>query len=45
VLKVENPQFVKAISSVFVTDKPASGGKQPDGQKMLCAYLGEANHP
>jgi len=45
VLKVENPELVKAINSVFVTVEPAAGGKQPSGQKMLYAYLGEANHP
>jgi hypothetical protein len=45
VLKVENPELVKAIDSVFVTVEPAAGGKQPSGQKMLYAYLGEANHP
>jgi len=45
VLKVENPELVKQINSVFVTLEPASGGKQPTGQKMLYAYLGKANHP
>jgi len=45
VLKVENPQLVKAISSVFITVEPAAGGNQPDGRKMLYAYLGQANHP
>ena len=45
VLKVENPELVKEINSVFVTVEPAAGGKQPSGQKMLYAYLGEANHP
>jgi hypothetical protein len=45
VLKVENPDLVNAISSVFVTAEPAAGGKQPSGQKMLYAYLGDANHP
>src|SRR5271169_3832113 len=45
VLKVENPELVRQISSVFVTVEPAAGGKQPSGQKMLYAYLGEANHP
>lgn len=45
VLKVENPEMVKEISSVFVTGEPTAGGKQPSGQKMLYAYLGEANHP
>jgi hypothetical protein len=45
VLIVENPELVKGINSVFVTVEPASGSKQPKGQKMLYAYLGEANHP
>ena len=45
VLKVDNPELVKEISSVFVTAEPSAGGKQPSGQKMLYAYLGEANHP
>jgi hypothetical protein len=45
VLKVENPELVKQINSVFVTVEPTAGGKQPSGQKMLYAYLGEANHP
>ncbi len=45
VLKVENPQLIKEISSVFVTSEPSAGGKQPTGQKMLYAYLSEFNHP
>jgi hypothetical protein len=45
VLKVENPELVKEIDSVFVTVEPAAGGKQPSGQKMLFAYLRDANHP
>ena len=45
VLKVENPELVKAISSIFVTVEPAADVKQPSGQKMLYAYLGDANHP
>ena len=45
VLKVDNPEQVKELSSVFVTSEPAAGGKQPSGQKMLYAYLGQANHP
>jgi hypothetical protein len=44
IMKVENPELVKQISSVFVTVEPAAGGKQPSGQKMLYAYLGQANH-
>jgi hypothetical protein len=45
VLKVDSPELVKEISSVFVTVEPTAGAKQPSGQKMLYAYLGEANHP
>jgi len=45
VLKVENPELVNQINSVFVTVGPAAGGKQPTGQRMLYTYLGEANHP
>jgi hypothetical protein len=45
VLNVENPELVKDINSVFVTIEPLVGGKQPTGQKMLYAYLGQANHP
>jgi hypothetical protein len=29
VMKVENPELVKSINSVFVTAEPAAGGKQP----------------
>jgi hypothetical protein len=45
VLRVDNPELVKAINSVFVTVEPAAGGKQPSGQKLLYAYLGRPNHP
>ena len=45
VLKVENPELVNQISSVFVTVQPTAGDKQPSGHKMLYAYLGAANHP
>ena len=45
VLRVQNPELVKEVSSVFVTTESAAGSKQPSGQKMLYAYLGEANHP
>ena len=45
VLRVQNPELVKEVSSVFVTTEAAAGSKQPSGQKMLYAYLGEANHP
>ena len=45
VLRVDNPELIKAISSVFVTIDPATGSREPSGQKMLYAYLAEANHP
>lgn len=45
VLKVENPDLVKGINSVFVTVESATGSKQPNGQKMLYAYLGKTNYP
>jgi hypothetical protein len=45
VLKVDNPELVKEINAVFITANPAAGGTEPRGQKMLYAYLGEANHP
>jgi hypothetical protein len=45
VLKVDNPELVKEINSVFVTAEPMAGGKQPSGQKMLYANLGGTHHP
>jgi hypothetical protein len=45
VLKVENPELVKQISSAFITAEPGLGSKHPSGQKMLYAYLGAPNHP
>ncbi|MGC1452435.1 MAG: hypothetical protein WA830_20595 [Candidatus Sulfotelmatobacter sp.] len=45
VLKVDSPELVKQISAVFVRSGLTTGQKEPSGQKMLYAYLGEANHP
>jgi cell division protein FtsB len=45
VLKVDDPELVKKLNSVYVTSEPAAGSKQASGQKMLYAYLGQANHP
>lgn len=45
VLKVDDPELVKKLDSVYVTSEPANGSKQASGQKMLYAYLGNANHP
>jgi len=44
-LKVEDPRLVSEIDSVFVTIEPMGGAKKPSGQRMMYAYLGEANHP
>jgi hypothetical protein len=45
VLQVDDPELVKKLKSVYVTSQPANGSKQASGQKMLFAYLGQANHP
>lgn len=46
VLKVDNPELLRRIDSVFVTVEPAGGGKKPTGQKLMYAYLGDQpNHP
>lgn len=44
-LKVNDPQLVKEIDSVFVTVEPAGGGATPSKQGLLYAYLGQPNHP
>jgi hypothetical protein len=44
-LKTEDPAAVKEIDSVFVTVEPEGGAKKPSNQRLLYAYLGEANHP
>ena len=45
-LKVDDPQQVAEIDSVFVTLEPHEGGNKPRGQKILYAFLGgKANHP
>jgi hypothetical protein len=44
-LKTEDPAAVKEIDSVFVTVEPEGGAKKPSSQRLLYAYLGEANHP
>ena len=47
VLKVNDPQMLSEIDSVFVTlEHRDHAGPQPSGKPMLSAYLGtEANHP
>ncbi len=45
-LKVDNPQQLAEIDSVFVTLEPHDPGDKPRGQKILFAFLGgQANHP
>jgi hypothetical protein len=44
-LKTEDPAAVNEIDSVFVTVEPEGGAKKPSSQRLLYAYLGEANHP
>jgi hypothetical protein len=44
-LKTEDPVAINEIESVFVTVEPRGGAKRPTGQRLLYAYLGDANHP
>jgi len=46
VLRVDNPDLLKSVESVFVTVESGPGGDKPLGHKLLYAYLGvQANHP
>ena len=46
VLKVNDPEKLTAINSVFVTVEPLGGANKPTGKKLLYAYLGnQPNHP
>jgi hypothetical protein len=46
ILKVDSPQELAEIDSVFVTLEPHNGDNKPQGQKILYAFLrGKANHP
>lgn len=46
VLRVDKPELLASIESVYVTVEPAPGRDRPSGQKLLYAYLGtQANHP
>jgi len=44
-LKTDDPAVVSEIDSVFVTVEPEGGAKKPSSQRLLYAYLGQANHP
>jgi hypothetical protein len=43
-LKVNDPQLVQDVDSVFVTLEPGKGTTAPSGQAMLFASLGQPNH-
>ena len=43
-LKVNDPQLVQDVDSVFVTLEPGKGANAPSGQVMLFASLGQPNH-
>ncbi len=46
VMKVEDPEKLKAIDAIFVTVEPGKGTDRPTGEKLLYAYLGgQPNHP
>lgn len=46
VLKVNDPEKLSAINSVFVTVEPLGGADRPSGKKLLYAYVGtQPNHP
>ncbi len=46
VLRVDKPELLASVESVYVTVEPAPGRDRPSGQKLLYAYLGiPANHP
>lgn len=45
VLKTNDAAAFKEINSLFVTVEPKGGATTPSGQRLLFAYLGEANHP
>lgn len=46
VLKITDPSLLKGIDSVFVTAETVGDHKQPEGKRLLYAYLaGNANHP
>jgi hypothetical protein len=44
-LKTNDAAAFKNINSIFVTVEPQGGAKTPSNQRLLFAYLGEANHP
>jgi hypothetical protein len=46
VLKVDDPEKLKNINTLFVTVEPLGGTVRPTGKKLLYAYFGlQPNHP
>jgi hypothetical protein len=46
VLRVDNPELLSKIDTLYVTVEPAPGRDKPSGKKLLVAYLGgQPNHP
>jgi hypothetical protein len=46
VMKVNDPEKLKAIDAIYVTVESGRGTTRPSGQKLLYAYLGgQPNHP
>lgn len=46
VLRVDDPQLLASIDSLFVTVEPSPGADQPTGRRLIYAFLGTpANHP
>lgn len=45
-LKVEDPNLLRALNTVFVTIEPRGGAAKPTGKKLMYAYLrNPINHP
>jgi hypothetical protein len=46
VVKVDDPEKLKNINTLFVTVEPLGGTMRPTGKRLLYAYFGlQANHP
>jgi regulator of replication initiation timing len=46
VLRVNDPELLSKIDTLYVTVEPAPGRDRPSGKKLLVAYLGgDPNHP
>jgi anti-sigma-K factor RskA len=46
VVKVDNPEKLKNINTLFVTVEPLGGTMRPTGKRLLYAYFGlQPNHP